>query len=401
MALPVTISSVQFVDQNYFVGPFIDGNSNVYTFLLDSTNTHEIEAHKATDPPSSFSEQDSANKPTSGSGTPKRTFWMFQNGDTVHIISDHPGLLNNVRYHTFRTSDHATNADTWGVIDEVIESVNDESASNEVSCSIVARSDGTVVVIYNGDEDSVMGNPYARVDYNIRSTVPAWGGPVTLVADEKAEVDWFGSVAVLGASDKTHFFFTSTTNAAVYHRSLTSGDSLNSLETVDSSAGAGAFHPIGPGIFFDDSGTERIRVPYYDVTSGAVSVSIAQIDADDGSPAIVSQIGDNDVQFVNSTMVTCLAVDGTTAHLLYGSNDDDDLFHDQADTPQDSGDWGTDTEFLDAVTINRISCNVIDRSGKKLAMVYDNAGTIQYNEKDIAVVGGATYLGWVSSRGWF
>lgn len=391
MALPVTISGVAFSKQNYFCGPWIDGNGNVYSFNQDTTTAQldRIIMSKATDPTDSFAEQDSAGRPDpTTDNADARTAWGVQDGDTIHIAGSWYFGVGGIHYtyNTFTTSDHGGTPDEWVVVDEVIEDPANGSAVGEVSISIVARSDGTVVVIYNGDEDSVMGNPFARVDYNIRSSGGTWGGPVTLVADDKAAVDWFGSVAVLGASDKTHFFYKDDANSDLKHTSLTSGDSLSSVQDIDTLVNNNA-HVAVRGVYYDDGGTERIRVAYEDSSE---RLSLAQID-NDGTPGSVVAISDNDVRDINEAPVACLAVDDTTVHLLYGvdvasPSDDDDLFHDQADAPQDSGDWGTDTEFLDAVTINRISCNVIDRSGKKLAMVYDNAGTIQYNEKDIAVV---------------
>jgi len=244
MALPVTISST-YVNQNYFIGPFIDGNGNVYIILRD-TSTGQEEAWKATDPTDSFAEQDAAGRPSEGTAN---TAWVFQRGDTLHVAALESST-SNAKYHKFYTSDHATLADTWDntVVDETIEAISDLSVSGELSISIVARSDGTVVVIYNGDEDSNMGNPYARVDYNIRSSGGTWGGPVTLVADAKAAVDWFGSVAVLGASDKTHFFFLDANNLDAKHRSLTSGDSLSSIEDVDTGINSGVgIHLFSPG----------------------------------------------------------------------------------------------------------------------------------------------------------
>jgi len=380
MALPVTISGVNMANQNYFHGPFIDGNGNVYVPIPDTTE-NDPSMFRATDPTDSFTEQDSAGKPAFDG---LNSFWVFQNGDTFHIVTYR--LTTSIQYHTFTTSDHGSTPDEWVITDEEIEAPTDVSASGGVSCSIVARSDGTIVVIYNGDEDSSMGNPYARVDYNIRSSGGTWGGPVTLVADEKAAVDWFGSVAVLGASNKTHFFFKDDTNSTGKHRSLTSGDSLGSLEDVDTSIRS-EVHVFGPGIFFDDGGTERIRVPYLDTVTTR-RISLVQIDADDGSPALVAGIADNPSGAANGSPIACLAVDGTTGHLLYADTTDFDLYHDQADTPQDSGDWGTDTELLDAVTINRVSYNIYTRSGDVVgAYVYDDGGTIKYNEHIITAGG--------------
>ena len=167
MALPVTISATEFPDQNYFMGPFIDGNGNVYVIIPDS-GPDSLEAWKATDPTDSFAEQDSGGKPVT---TITRTAWVFQDGDTLHcVVRD--AQSGDYEYSIFYTSDHATLADTWDntVVNEQIEDlgVNDPIAGEE-SVSIVQRSDGSTVVIYQGTEDKVKGCPFARVDYNIRS----------------------------------------------------------------------------------------------------------------------------------------------------------------------------------------------------------------------------------------
>ncbi len=385
MALPVTISGVQMADQNYNHKPVIDANGNVYVILLDSTN-QDLEAHKATDPTDSFTEQDNAGNPTDDHDY---SVAVRQDGDTLDIVSYN--LTNAAyEYHKFYTSDHSTTPDEWDgtVVNETIEAPSDPSPAIELSIDIVPRSDGTVVVIYNGDEDNVHGNPFARVDYNIRDTMGSWGGPVAL--DAGGQEDYHGSVAVLGESDLTHFFFKEDGGGSIEHRSLTSGDSLSSVEAL---VGASTTHSVGPGVYVDDGGTERIAVPIYNVSQ---AVTLGRV-VDDGIPSVVADISDNDVDVINGTATHCLAVDGTTVHLLYAGGGgaggpDQDLYHDQADTPQDSGDWGTDTEFKDAATINRISCNVIDRSGKKLAMVYDDGGTIMYDEKDIGVAGLAAQI---------
>lgn len=382
MALPVTISLTQFPDQNYFHGPFIDGNGNVYLPLLTSGSPFEPEMYKATDPTDSFSEQDAANRPNN---CHLRCLWTTQRGTVLHIGAKDQSA-GSYRYSTFNTSDAASNPDTWQVTNEEIENVIDASGQTEVCISIISRSDGTVVVIYNGDEDSVMGNPFARVDYNIRNTSGVWGGPITLVADEKAAIDWFGSVAVLDTDNNmTHLFLKDDTNEVGKHRSLSSADSLSSIEDVDIIVSA-AKHIFIPGFYTLDGTTHRIRIGYL---SSNDKISLCRID-DDGTPATTVDISDNTAFDVNGSPAACLAVDGTTGKLVYSNNADQDLFDDTDDTPHTTANWGTDNEFLDAVTINRISCNVINRNGQKLAMVYDNAGTIQYNEKDIAVAGDQT-----------
>ncbi len=380
MALPVTIAAnIHLPEHNLFVGPFIDGNDNVYIFAFDDTST-DLGAFKATDPEDSFAEQDTGNRPSYTTG---KTVWAFQDGDTIHIIGQ--DSAEDVQYDRFYTSDHATLADTWET-QEDIETPADEPSTADKSNSIVVRSDSTVVVIYSGGTDAIHGTAYDRVDYNIRSSGGTWGGPVAL--DAGGTVDYLGSVAVLDTDNNmTHFLFEDQTNGDGKHRSLTSGDSLSAVEDVDTAVSA-VGHVFTPGFYTLDGAVHRIRVGYLDSND---KISLCRID-DDGSPAVTVDISGNTVFDVNDSPVAGLAVDGTDGHLLYANNADQDIFHDTDPTPHTSANWGTGTEFLDGVTINRISCKVIDRSGKKLAMVYDNAGAIQYNELDLGAAAGQEVL---------
>lgn len=79
-----------------------------------------------------------------------------------------------------------------------------------------------------------------------------------------------------------------------------------------------------------------------------------------------------------------MAIDSTTVHALYSDNTINDLFHDSS--ASGGGAWGTDINEL-AATINHVSANVYDRSGTKLGMMLDDAGTGKYAE--IALVAAA------------
>ncbi|KKK80858.1 hypothetical protein LCGC14_2819290 [marine sediment metagenome] len=91
MALPVTLSSPTIAVHNAYHGPFKSSGGNFYTILCgttamssvwavqdgdnihvifthDSTATHNLTAWKATDPTSSFAEQDTSNRPSTGGG---------------------------------------------------------------------------------------------------------------------------------------------------------------------------------------------------------------------------------------------------------------------------------------------------------------------------------------------
>src|SRR3972149_8627910 len=164
MALPVTISSVTFPDQNYLCGPFKSSSGNIYAVFRDGTFV-KLAVVKASDPTVSFSIQDNANAPSMGTFAIV-ALWVFQDGDDLKIVTagiDAP----EYRYHVFHMA-----TDLWdGTLkNETIEDVKDSPATANFSCSTAVRSDDDVVVLYNGDTDAIMGTAYERVDYAVRVT---------------------------------------------------------------------------------------------------------------------------------------------------------------------------------------------------------------------------------------
>ena len=96
MALPVTISNVDVGPQNSYHGPFKSSGGAFYTILLDSTSNNLVEAHKATDPTVSFTEQDGTNRPNFVNNV--LSLNVFQDGDllkypTLRAISCRGNIL--------------------------------------------------------------------------------------------------------------------------------------------------------------------------------------------------------------------------------------------------------------------------------------------------------------------
>lgn len=370
MALPVTISAVQFPDQNYYCGPFLSGG-NFYVVLLDSTDASIVEVYKATDPTSSFSEQDSANKPNATNNV--KSLWVDQDGTDLYI-SHQEASTQRVGYSIFHMA-----TDLWDgtVVDEAIitpTGVTDVA----VGCSISFRSSDSIpIVLYNGTIDNLHGEDRQRVDY-ARRTGGSW--TVDIAVDNAGADSWFGSVIVPGSSDRMHFFFTNFDDLDGFQRTLTSGNVLETFPASGGNVAANVEHEFIPGISYDDGGTQRIRCGFMDPTS-PFKASYAEFDSSDtpGAYTVNANVSDNGMRFLSDSPVACLAVDGTDEHLLYADGIDKDLYQDKNDT--------ANVEILDAVSVNRISSNVYNRSGTKLAYVYDDDGTIKYNEVDIAVGG--------------
>jgi hypothetical protein len=310
-----------------------------------------------------------------------KSIWAVLDGTDIHIVTmtligpEFGSTSGHVEYHKFSTS-----SDTWTILRE--EAVKTPGADGlldaHVGCSIGVRSDGDIIVLYG---DFVGGNGsdvfYARresgtwtTDFQVNSAA---------VAEHRA------GVIVMGASDRAHFFYYSDLNDDIYHRSLSSANSLDTEATVDAAVGASVLHPIGRGIAYPDNGNTTIKVPYLDADESITSI---RIDASGANPTIATDTAasDNDAEDINSSVVACMAVDGTDTWLLYSgggvSGVDQDLY---TDMQSDGGSWGTDTEEQDAITMNRLSAGKYTRSATDyIGYVWLDGTTTSYDEITLA-----------------
>ena len=278
------------------------------------------------------------------------------------------------RYHVFDTT-----TDTWSTTREFVafgvSVVSVEQPDSYIACSIGIRSDGDVIVGHN-----TRGAADIRMEYS-RKEGSTWtrGVAITVTGNETV----CGAV-VMGASDRAHFFYFDNDNDDILHRSLSSGNVLDTEASVDAAVGASVLHPIGRGISYVSGSDTVIKAPYLDADESITSV---RIDVSGASPTIATDTAasDNDAEDINSSVVACYAIDGTDTQLLYSgggaSGIDQDIFY---DTEADGGAWGTDTEEQDAVTANRLSAGVYERSGTKLGYVWLDGTTTSFDEIALA-----------------
>lgn len=376
MVLPVSFDAdLSGGPQNSYHGPFRSSGGSFYTILRNNEaggGDDNISAHKATDPASSFSEQDVSNGPAAGADI--ASIWVHQSSDLLNVVYQEVAGSNDVYFSQFNMA-----ADAWvdlgtSDFDIQIESIPSGPIAN--ACSIGTRSDSDIVVVYQGDSEMLMGTEYERIDHNISTDDGAtWAGPVSI--DNGAtggNKHWTGCVIVPGSSDRMHVFFKDDTNNDAYQRRINSDDSLETFpSSFDSDIDSGNyvfFH----GVSYDDGGTQRVRCPYDD---GASKVSIAKCDSED-TPTVTSDVDVSD----NNAFTPALAVDGKNLQLLYSHNPDFDIYR---DTNDDDAGWGTDTEERDGITATEFSPNVYDRSGtNRLAFVYLDSAVIKYDEIDLA-----------------
>jgi len=371
-ALPVTISGVVFPTNNANgrLGPFLSSGGNFYAVFLDSTDTGNVDIFKATDPTDSWSQQATLDV---GGANAVQVMAVHQEDDNLHIVTDNAGEIT-LEYHVFSMS-----SDSFTISNEAITSSISDNNEADKTVDISVRSDGDVIVVYAGDEDNAMGAKN-RVDYARRE-----GGTwtVDIAVDDAGAVNYEGPEMVRGESDLMHIVWDDATNADILHKSLNSSNSLSSVEIVsDSLSDNTSIRSVTRPTFYDAAGVERITVIY---RINAIPITSVIIE-DDGIPDTEETVSATVARIVNNTVILTAAVDNKTVHVLYAEGLSFDLFH---DLNTDDGGWGTDVEELDNVTINAISANVYDRASfTRLAFVYDDGGTIKYNEVQLAAVGG-------------
>src|SRR5262245_16754418 len=144
MALPLSLSNVTLLAGSFAPKPFISSAGNVYLVLLDSADNSLIEVHKATDPTSAFTEQDSANKPNLTNNVGTHGFHAVQVGDVIHIVTGEATTFR-VGYHTFNMA-----TDAWAIVNETV-----TTSAATGGTTIGVRSDGDVIVLYQGPNDTV------------------------------------------------------------------------------------------------------------------------------------------------------------------------------------------------------------------------------------------------------
>jgi len=300
---------------------------------------------------------------------PIKSMWTFEDGSDIHVATQEDS--GDVRYHVF---DPGT--DTWTTKSEFVVTNNPNDPAVH-ACSIALRSDGDVIILYGGIDGADDAIYYARREGTTWTTDQQVDGAASTN-------DYISAVIVLGVSDRVHFFYKNDNLLDILHRSLSSSNVLDTADqTVDDSTGGSNFR-LSRGVSYI-SGATKVRIAYKD--SGN-DVAIGELDSG-ADPTIATSTGvsDSAVLSINGQAIFCLANDGTTLHLLYSQDTDKDIFHDE--NADDAG-WGTDDEEKDAVTANRISCNVYTRGSLVLAYLYLDGTTSKYAERSLAVVGDIT-----------
>jgi hypothetical protein len=368
MALPRTIGDT-ISNLHGVLGPFRASNGDHYVVLQDGTAGA---VWKADNGDNTWSEQDAADRPDPGSGTVHGMAAVLD-GTSIHISACREGATDNILYAEFNTS-----TDQWVTTSDfdVVFTDSTGDVTPAQSTGIGVRSDGDIIIVGFGAAPKTKGTPYQTIRYNVHQGT-GWTDASGTVSDG-GTTNYTHAFGVMGASDLFHIVYFDGTD--IQHKSLNSSNSLSSAEAVNDNTIVSTTPGLQP-VYWDNGGTETIIVPFIRNVSSLDTVYISQIvsDGTPGAEAAVSDTQSIDLP-TSQNYAAFMAVDDTNDErfLVYADATDNDVYFDE-----DTGSgWGTDSEILNTVNVTQISATslVNDGGDTVLAYVYNDGGTVKYNE---------------------
>ncbi len=390
MALPVTIAADTSLRNSYH-GPFKSSEGAYYTILEDATPDGNIEAWKATDPTDAFTEQDSGTRPNFVAAA--LSLNVFQFGDKLHVAAQNSS--DDVYYARFDMKD-----DVWDTPDATNEEELIDGAPDSLfdACDICVLSTGKIRVVYQGAVDMDMGGSFGRIDESNSTDGGAnWNGPNKIDNSDATDAQGINYTApriVLppNNADQCHVFCKGFTEANALNLAQVAIASDNTIRTVRDTSFVivNNSYPITHGLGFIRAGTSKVRIGYHESSTSDLEVLEFDAFSGDTDRTETSSKVSTENMFTNtvSSIVACLALDGSTIRGLMAKIISQNV--------HEFDDGGSDTYTLQGTAhlqgdANHLSCNVYDRDGDtKLAMIYDDGGTIKYDEISIAAIDRAT-----------
>ena len=376
MAFPTTVSTL-VEPYHGLVGPYVSSTNNVY-IVTRSNASSDIQVFKASDPSTSFA---GAGSLTMTSGNTVRAIAGYQVGDNIHIVTRDAAATNSnqIRYHVYSmASDTFTTSNTL-----VRDTYTAAGAVDESNVDIVVRSDGDVIVMYEGPQ--VLADIQRKRIYYARHLGAAWSADIAL--DNGGNAHWIPGGMVRGSADRIHFFFKDETNNDAYQRALTSADVLESFPaSFDVSIGGTADDMMQRGAAYSASaGGTLVVFPYFNsFTPDVNSVAFTSVDAP--VPVVTTDIASATEIVANFRHAYPLAVDDKTVYFT---------FHRSAsgiciNTNVDNAGWGSATA-IQAGSASYIFTNIYTRnSAKVLAVAYKEDSSTKYTEYTLSVAASTT-----------
>ncbi len=382
MALPTTISADrEFAPNQSFGGPFqIGGKTYVVIADVDTASDADsfIYVYGTTDPVGgSWTLEDSSQR---DAGDSIKSFWAVEDGTDIQIYAMGLDAVGGLMHSTFDTVTDAFTTDLTQIT-----AVVDDLLTDNLFVSASIRSDGDQIVLFSGDSEAVHGTDYARIDY-VREEGAGWSSAISVDGGSTTHFN-YGTV-VKAESDKMQFAYYIAFTLDINANNLNSSNTLSSVDTVVASVTDGK-RMFGGGAYYLDGSVDKVRISLWDASLTAGN-ELTEVYIDDD---VVNSSLQN-AGWEDSTVLTddiqkhwmSEVMQGTKRYIMY-IDDGNDINYTVID---DDGTPAADVEAIALTDCNGLFCRVIDRSGDKLAYVYDDAGTIKYNEVDIAESGDQT-----------
>ena len=331
LAIPPGHVGGTFVETPGRIGPWQATNGDLYFIMEPAETSNLFMMVKSTDNGRTWREVDGANRPRTGD---LESVDGRQIGDTIHIIHQ---VTQSIRYHAFRTSDHAGQPDTWSVRDEQGAAVRSVAQGT----SLAVRSDGSLVTFYVGQ----------TIHYSVRSPSGTWGP--TIIVDDGIAPKLAGPQAILGANDAVHLAYYGM-DGTIWYRQFQRDGTLTPRQQLASGAGAtrAEFGAVLPLVFIPETNTLVIVYRLADgklwerrVRDGVLSAPVRVTDRNVVRQAVDSQQPGAD-----------LVRDGNTLHVLFIEDTSRSIF-----STHDAAGWQPSTLRIDHILGSWVRGNVYTR----------------------------------------
>lgn len=330
MPLPATISNGIWPDhRNANIGPRESGG-NLYAPFYVFSGTMQLGMFKSTDGGETWTEQDSANRPT---GVISTALAVGQITTTLYVLYTPSAVTAQIRKFDCST-------DTWVALESGMATSPPTLNANITGAGaqpgfLIVRGDGDYVVFHNGSTENVMGSAYRRIKYS-RFQSGAWTINVRVDNGTGDQFHWDARAAVLGSSSRSHFFYTKSSSSLGFHKALTSANALQAEGNDDGTllATPTAAYCFGNPVAYVDGADTKIVVPTDNKAWRFTSADLPTLT----TVQVYAGVSQENVTSNPSAAV----VDGTTAYTFYTDASTDDLWY---DNDAGSGTWGTDVKF--------------------------------------------------------
>ena len=338
LAVPKGHIGGTFIETPGRIGPFQASNGDFYFIIEPAETDNMLMVIKSTDNGESWQEADGDNRPNEDD---LEGFAAELSGHTIHMIHQQ---TNETWYHSFYTSDHPSNPDTWGSRDYLI--ATHEAPPTQVT-TMAVRSDGSLVAVYGGPQ---------KLHYRIRSAHGVWDDDETIV-DPGHHLILSDPQIILGVEDEVHFVYYGNNGTAWYCKvladgSLTPSQLISSDLKPDPDANDGSILPL---VFIQENNT--LVVIYQDRKGYLWEQRVT----DNDPPSSPVQVSGRKVVFnaVDSEQACADAIAyGNSIHVLFAEDGTGSIFH---TCTNEYNDWQPSSLLIDGINGSWIRGSLLRR----------------------------------------